>query len=61
MTPTMLSFVVTKTLFTFFATTTPFVPEPRSIVFTYLAQGVDTSKTSSPLSVRSVTYSTWAA
>ena len=55
MMPTMLSLVVTNTLFTFFATTTPFVPEPRSIVFMYFAHGVETSNMSSPLSVRSVT------
>ena len=52
---TVLSFSVAKILFTFLATTTPLDPWPRSIVFTYFAHEVETSKMSSPLSVRSVT------
>ena len=57
---TLLSLRAAKTLFTFFATTTPFGPEPTSTVFTYFAVGLATSKMSMPLSPRSVTYIRWA-
>src|SRR5437660_1147446 len=57
---TLLSLRAAKTLFTFFAPTTPFGPEPTSTVFTYFAVGVATSKMSMPLSPRSVTYMRWA-
>jgi hypothetical protein len=53
---TLLSAAPTKSLFTFFASATPFGAAPVLIVCTYCAAGVLTSKMSTPPVVRSATY-----
>lgn len=61
MTATLLSLSPAKSLFTFFATMTPFAPLPASTDLMYFASLVVMSNTSTPLVVRSPRYSRWAS
>ena len=57
----LLSVRPANSLFTFLAMETPFGVAPVGIVWRYRADGVETSKMSTPPEVRSPTYMRWAA